>query len=90
MEPGDLKKLKKLVTFCRKHGISSIKVYDLEVHLGPAPEKAPRGTKSAAGVKVNSTTTLETIYPEEPQLTPEQVLFYSVPDAGLDGPQEVQ
>lgn len=86
---ADLKKLKKLVNFCRKQGISSIKINDLEFHLSPM---VPRGTKSQSAARAKAEELADKIenIPNETPLTEEQVLFYSVPDAGFEAPQEVQ
>lgn len=36
----DLKELKKLLVLCRQQGVESIKIADIEFHLGKAPAKA--------------------------------------------------
>lgn len=39
MEIKDLQTLQKLITFCGKQGVTSIRLGDLEIKLGPTPTK---------------------------------------------------
>ena len=62
----DLKELQALLKLCRKQGVTEIKVGDVSVHFGELPTKAA-GDKEDAD---ESTPTDE--------LTPEQLMFFSV------------
>jgi hypothetical protein len=51
MELPDLKALKKLIKLCRAEGVKTVRVGELELHLGdtPAPARPPKGAPSAPG-----------------------------------------
>ena len=89
MEINNLKDLQKIIALCHKQGVTSIKLGELELHLGPMPVSRKRPDFSSdfpeANIKVpqyqevsKESATQETadkIATDE--LTPEQLLFYS-------------
>lgn len=90
---AELKKLRKLVKFARKEGISSLKIGEIAFNLElsaktPSKKSAP---KIGSDKSLPEESPVENI-PAEQQFTEEQVLFWSVPDAGLEAPSpnEVQ
>jgi hypothetical protein len=76
----DLKDLRKLIQLCRKEGVDIIKIGDIEMHIPAGPTKQAKPTK-ARGVQLPKPPQGEMAPHEEPEndeLTPEQMLFYSV------------
>lgn len=74
----DIKGLKQIIDLCRKAGVESIKIDNIEMHLGPAPIKYATNTQklsntsySPAGV-ITEDTQITT-----DELTAEQLMFYS-------------
>lgn len=51
MNLPDLKQLDKLISLCRKRGIKTIKVDNVEITLGDPQLKAPRRSKKAKETK---------------------------------------
>jgi hypothetical protein len=94
----NLKELQKLIALCRKTGVESIKVDNVEFHLGAAPRQASRPQPEIlqdplANVSVpkpniyNEVTEDTKIITDE--LTEEQLMYYSArPEAFEDGGQQ--
>lgn len=85
----DIKDLKQIIDLCRKTGVQSIKVDNVEMHLGEAPSKPAAITQ-----KRNKTT--ETFIPgvitEDTQittdeLTADELLFYSATNQDFNDQQ---
>lgn len=75
----DVKDLKQIIDLCRKTGVQSIKVDNVEFHLGPEPIKYAKSTQK-------NTKSMDTFIPgvitedtkiTTDELTAEQLLFYS-------------
>jgi hypothetical protein len=66
MQLPDIKQLKAVILTCRKLGVKTVKIGELEITLGEAPAKA--GRKAGASVVAE---------PSE-ELTQEQLLMWSV------------
>lgn len=65
----DLKKLKKLVLFCRKNGVLSLKQGEIEISLSPAAMEPESVTPQ----------TTEPDAPLKPEYAAEDMLFWSAP-----------
>ena len=77
----DLKELAKLIALCRKQGIASIKTADLEIQFAesiPQKHRKPYAKKKSLQEQVSEIT--QDIIENESELTPEQLMFYSVSD----------
>jgi hypothetical protein len=75
---GSLKDLDKLIKLCRQRGIQSIKVDNVELHLGDAPVKYTRQVSSTKYIADNFGNIDENSKIETPdELTEDQLLFYS-------------
>lgn len=79
MDLPDLKQLDKVIALCRKRGVKSIKIDNVEITLSdtaPAAYKRPlHAQKQAATTSIPLPEGIE-----QEQLTEEQLLFYSVQD----------
>jgi hypothetical protein len=87
MKIDTLKDLEKVISLCRKLGVESIKIDNVEFHLGQLPAKAKKvkslivDTFSEADIKVpqytpvTNATEADRIVTDE--LTEEQLMFYS-------------
>ncbi len=77
---NNLKDLSKLITLCRKTGVSSIRVEGIELHLGAEPNKGIRQPKmgkiSATPQMADKEQTIDEILSDG--LTEDQLLYYSV------------
>lgn len=67
MDIPDLKKLQKLITFCRKNYINTAKIGDFEFHISP----------EGLIPKIKSLTPTGDSLPDQPQYTEEDMLFWS-------------
>jgi hypothetical protein len=79
----DLKELKKVIELCRKLGVDLIKVDGVEIHLGMAPpiEQAPSLKQTQVQTSYAPGGITEDIKIDIPaELTPEQLLMWSVQD----------
>lgn len=79
MKIENLKELQKLVKLCRKLGIENIEVDGVKLQLAELPKPLRRQGKSQSipiGDNVGSLTETDKI--DIPQLTDEQLLFWSV------------
>lgn len=74
----DLKELDKLIALCRKRGIKTVKVGDLELTLDEAPVSKPRG-KAAQKPSYGSQEEFKT----EGVPSEEDLLFWSASAGGL-------
>lgn len=74
----DIKDLKQIIDLCRKTGIESIKIDNVEMHLGPAPIKYTTTTKSTPKAYTPPGVVTEDTQITTDELTPEQLLFFSV------------
>ena len=63
----DLKDFEKFLKICRKQGVSDVTFKDVSVKLGPLPHKASEDESEEI---------------ETDGLTPEQLMFYAVNEAG--------
>lgn len=82
MKIDNLKELQKVIKACRSLGVQSIKIDNVEFHLGdlPAPSQAQRTSQAVVQDVINTIApggiTADTkILTDE--LTPDQLLFYS-------------
>ncbi len=71
----NLKELQQLIKLCQKHGIESIKYEGVELVFGNPPVQNKRQSKTKQTVQTDSGEM------DIEQLTPEQILFWSVNDA---------
>lgn len=84
MKIDNAKDLAKLIALCRKTGVQSIRVDNVEFHLGEAPMSAqPKTSKTSitlpkAGITAPSTGP-DTV--ESDEMTDEQLLMWSVSDS---------
>lgn len=77
MNLPDLKQLDKIIGLCRKRGVKSIKIDNVELTLSDdAPIKNVRSSKTSS--KTHESPTGNEL--ETSELTEEQLLFYSVQD----------
>ncbi len=90
----DIKDLQKVITLCRKLGVESIKVDNVEFHLGAAPIKTYLGQGLIKGIKESITTPTfipggitEDVQIPTDGLTEEQLLFYSATSNDLNEQQ---
>lgn len=85
MKIESLKDLSKLIALCRKTGVQSIRVDNIEMHLGadPTPKRAaPKKQAQAPTMRSTVVTDGDKIDPiETDELTPEQLLMWSVQPA---------
>ena len=85
----DLKDLKQIIDLCRKTGVQSIKVDNIEMHLGPEPIKyaktTQKRTKTTADFIPGVITEDTQITTDE--LTAEQLLFYSATNQDINDQQ---
>ncbi len=78
MTPIDLKALDKMIALCRKRGVKSFKIDNIEIVLSDEVP-APRTRKSKSpGVQATSKYPTGDSIQSEAGLTEEQLLFYSV------------
>jgi len=86
MDDQTLKELKKIVSFCRKNGVTSLKMDGIEIALSQTalfPEseyKRKKASKAAPGALSSD------FIPTEPQYTDEDILLWS--SAGLPDEKE--
>ncbi len=71
----EIKQLDKIIALCRKRGVSEITVEGVTIKLGDAPVKRNRQAKGPSKPFHQDDNRVETS-----ELTPEQLLFYSVQD----------
>lgn len=73
----DIKDLKQIIDLCRKTGVESIKIDNVEMHLGAVPIKyTTNTTKSITSTYPKNVVTEETQITTD-ELTEEQLMFYS-------------
>lgn len=85
MTVNSLNDLKKLIQLCRKTGVQSIKVDNIEFHLGQAPRKAISAPDLIQDPLASVSVPTPQIYSEASEdakiitdeLTEEQLMFYS-------------
>jgi hypothetical protein len=79
MKLETLKDLEKLINLCRKTGVDTIKVDNIELKLGEAPYKAPKATKQETQANTPPTYAPGGITEEikVEGLTQEQLLYWS-------------
>jgi hypothetical protein len=81
MQVKDINDLEKIIKLCRKTGIESIKIDNIELKLGEVPQK---DTQILPKRTINTTTyapggiTEDSKIDVPEQLTEEQMMFYSV------------
>lgn len=79
--------LEKLLAVCRKNGVSSVKIDNVEFHIHPdhlSPPKAKKATKANTTVPTYTPggITVDTKIDMPDELTPEQLMFYSAQGHG--------
>ncbi len=78
MQIKDVKDLQKVIELCRKEGVDKIKVDGIYIELGTAPIPTTK-KQTTPQISVGITEDTKVDLPQE--LTPEQLLFYSVANA---------
>lgn len=72
----DIKDLKQIIDLCRKTGVESIKIDNVELHLGPPPVKYTTNTQKTTSHAPPGVITEDTQITTD-ELTEEQLMFYS-------------
>ena len=72
----DIKDLKQIIDLCRKTGVDSIKIDNVEMKLGPAPVKYTTNKETSRPYTPPGVITEDTQITTD-ELTEEQLLFYS-------------
>lgn len=76
MQLPDLKELDKLIALCRKRGITTVKIGELQLTLS---DEAPESKYKRAKATNQATVSYPDTQFESDALTEEELMFYSVP-----------
>lgn len=76
----DLKQLDQLIKLCRKRGVTSVKIGDVELHLNQ-DQPQPRRQVSAKAKADQAYSPVSDMIESEQELSEEELLFYSVTDS---------
>lgn len=88
MEIKDLKALQKVITLCRKTGVQSIKIDNIEFHLGEEPIKHTNSQSKEAPTAITPGGITENTKIITDELTAEQLLFYSATPEIYETPEQ--
>lgn len=94
MEIKNFNDLKKIILLCRRQGVQSIKIGTLELHLGAAVRQKQKQIDYSSDIPEANVQipkfTGEIAAPDPvttDELTEEQLMFYSVGNSSVQGPQ---
>lgn len=73
----DIKQLELIIKLCRKTGVESIKIDNVELHLGAEPRKETKAPKANKKVMYAPGGITEETQIETDALTEDELLFYS-------------